>query len=73
MTLNENAFYLVFSLLAGGLIAWGLIQRLRGRTPTEGDAPRDGYENQSEGLAAIASGVVMALSVLADWWFTTPR
>ena len=29
MALNENAFYLVFGLLAGGLIAWGLIQRLR--------------------------------------------
>ena len=71
--LNESSFYWVFCLMAGGLIAWGLIQRLRGRTPTEGDAPRTGYENQSEGLAAIASGVVMALTVLAYWWFSTPR
>lgn len=71
--LNEHAFYWVFSLMAGGLIVWGLFQRMRGRTPEQGDAPRTGYENQSEGMAAIASGVVMALTVLAYWWFSTPR
>jgi hypothetical protein len=56
--------------VAAGLIAWGLIQRFRGSPPAQGNSPRARSDDQAEGLVAIASGVVMALSVLAYWWFT---
>lgn len=69
MTLNESSFYLVFLLLALGLVLWGLIQRFRGSAPAAGDTPQARRDDQAEGLLAISSGVIVALGVLAFWWF----
>ncbi len=68
MTLNESSFYLVFALLALGLVLWGLIQRFRGSAPEAGDTPEARRDDQAEGLLAIGSGLLLALAVLAFWW-----
>ena len=70
MTLNESSFYLVFVLLSLGLVVWGLIQRFRGSPPEAGDTPEARRDDQAEGRLAITSGVILALLVLAYWWFT---
>ena len=70
MTLNESSFYLVFVLLSLGLVVWGLIQRRRGSPPEAGDTPEARRDDQAEGMLAITSGVILALLVLAYWWFT---
>ena len=69
MKTPSNAFYWVFGLVAPGLVLWGLIQRFRGSAPAAGDTPQARRDDQAEGLLAISSGVIVALGVLAFWWF----
>ena len=40
-----------------------------GSAPEAGDTPRARRDDQAEGLLAIGSGLLVALALLAFWWF----
>lgn len=69
MTLTEDAFYLVFGLMAFSLIALGLTQRFRGSPSTGADDERALEDDRAEGMLAICSGVAIGLLTAAAYFF----